>query len=204
MSIVVFAIYLLQIVLLFRLYYKYNLSKKGAFSLKKFLIMGLASFFIFISYNMAEVGFTAFFIPNYEQVYNLKWIDYFSAAIVAPITEEIIFREFIIEKLSNRYSFIITNLIQSLIFSALHMNIYLFLYFFMFGMIMGMVKKYMNIYCCIFIHILCNIVGLIGISLDIKGFEFPRLIYLFIGLLSISITLLIIWKMADTKWKAKI
>lgn len=200
MSMVAFTIYLLQIVLLFRLYYKYNLTKKSVFSLKKVLIMGLTSFFIFMSYNIAEFGFTMFFIPNYEQVYDLKWIDYFSIAIVAPFTEEIIFRGFIMKKLSNKYSFIIANLIQSLIFSVLHMNIYLFLYFFIFGIIMGMVNKYLNIYCCIFIHVLCNIFGLLGIRLDIISSDFPSIIFLFIGVFFIAITLVIILKMTDTKY----
>lgn len=160
--------------------------------------MGVTSFLIFISYNIAEAGFIMYFIPNYEQVYELKLIDYFSVAIVAPITEEIIFRGIILKKLSDKHSLIIANLIQSLIFSILHMNMYLFLFFLMFGMIMGMVKRNMNIYCCILIHVLCNTFGLLGISLDINIFEIPKILYLFIGLLFISFTIIIIWKMADT------
>ncbi|WP_442871763.1 lysostaphin resistance A-like protein [Anaerocolumna sp.] len=163
------------------------------------LVMGLTSFLIFISYNIAETGFIMYFIPNYEQVFELKSIDYFSIAIVAPISEEIIFRGFIMKKLSDKYSFIIANFIQSLIFSILHMNIDLFLFFLMFGMIMVMVKRNLNIYCCILIHVLCNTFGLLGISLDIKMFELPRILYLFMGLLFISFTFMIIWKTKDTK-----
>lgn len=157
-----------------------------------------SSILILISFTLSEEGLAGFFVRNHEQIHDLENIVMIIAAvIVAPITEELIFRGVFLDHLNKEHSFMVANMIQALIFGILHFDIYLLVFFIGFGLILGIIKKYMNIYCCILIHALSNGWALCTIIFKIQLPDISLYYYLLIGIIFFFLTVSILFKLKD-------
>lgn len=85
-----------------------------------------------------------------------------STAVLAPIAEEIIFRELMTRKLCRLFPFWFANLIQALAFGIYHLNIVQGIYAFFLGLILGYVAYRMkSIWASIMLHGIMNASGLV-------------------------------------------
>ncbi len=83
-------------------------------------------------------------------------------AIIAPISEEIIFRGVIMEKFRKNMTFFKANILQALLFGIYHMNIVQGTYAFIMGLFAGLVYyKLKSLYAVILLHMIINISGLL-------------------------------------------
>ncbi len=81
---------------------------------------------------------------------------YLSICIIAPILEEIYFRNFIMQTLSKNYSYRISNLIQATLFAIFHLEFTVFFPIFIYGYLLGKIRNKYGIYSSISLHILNN------------------------------------------------
>lgn len=85
-----------------------------------------------------------------------------STAVLAPLAEEIIFRELMTRKLCKVFPFWFTNIIQALVFGIYHMNIVQGIYAFFLGLLFGYVAYRMkSIWASIMLHGIVNASGLV-------------------------------------------
>ena len=85
-----------------------------------------------------------------------------STAVLAPIAEELIFRELMTKQLRQIFPFWIANLIQALAFGVYHMNIVQAVYAFFLGLLLGYVAYRMrSIKVSILLHSIVNASGLV-------------------------------------------
>lgn len=98
--------------------------------------------------------------------------------IIAPVTEELIFRAVILKKLNNALPFLWANLIQAAIFGIYHMNIIQGVYAFGLGIMMGYVtRRCKTILASILLHMAVN-----GSSYLLYLFPDHRITYLLLML----------------------
>ncbi len=85
-----------------------------------------------------------------------------STAILAPITEEIIFRELMTKKLCKLFPFWLVNIIQAAVFGIYHLNIVQAVYAFVLGLLLGYVAyRLKSIWASIMLHGAINASALI-------------------------------------------
>lgn len=115
-----------------------------------------------------------------------------STAILAPVAEEIIFRELMMKKLRQLFPFWFANIVQALVFGIYHMNIVQGIYAFLLGMLFGYVAYRMkSIWASIMLHGITNAAGLIiDIILPQALFESTNGMIIF-AILCSTITLLL-------------
>ncbi|MHB8127939.1 MAG: CPBP family intramembrane glutamic endopeptidase, partial [Mobilitalea sp.] len=84
--------------------------------------------------------------------------------ILAPITEELIFRGVILKKARGIMPFFVANIVQAALFALVHMNLVQAVYTFGGGLLTGYVAyKYKSILPSILLHMLSNLLGSIGL-----------------------------------------
>jgi len=85
-----------------------------------------------------------------------------STAVLAPIAEELIFRELMMKQLRQMFPFWLVNIIQALAFGVYHMNIVQGIYAFCLGLLFGYVAYRMrSIWASIMLHGIVNASGLV-------------------------------------------
>lgn len=115
--------------------------------------------------------------------------------IVAPITEEILFRGIMLKGLLKRYSTLKSILITSLLFGILHFNIYQFVAAFISGMLLGwLFTKTKSLVLCIIGHAAYNSIGFILgdlLKLEIKGYTLDGFQPIWFTLFGIAILIIV-------------
>lgn len=83
-------------------------------------------------------------------------------SIIAPISEEILFRGIILRRLQTKFSFYSSNIIQSFLFGMYHMNLIQGIYSFLLSLLFGYLQfKYKTVLSSILLHITINISSLL-------------------------------------------
>jgi len=124
------------------------------------------------------------------------WITILAVAIVAPITEEIVFRGFILSRLCRSMPPVVAATISSVIFGAAHGNWIWMAYAFVLGMILCYVAiKYHSIVASMVLHITFNLLGVIASNFeDVEAPVFVGLALLVVGLVGSVIIMVLINK----------
>lgn len=100
----------------------------------------------------------------------------FLLLIVAPLTEEILFRGIILKGLASRYSPMKAIIISSLLFSVLHLNPYQLFPAFVIGLLLGFLYlKVKSVLLCVLAHSLSNLQVVVASmpSVNIPGYSLP-------------------------------
>jgi membrane protease YdiL (CAAX protease family) len=120
---------------------------------------------------------------------------FITVAILAPISEELIFRGVIMKKAGSLVPFAAANLIQALLFGVAHMNIVQGVYAFAAGLVMGYTAhKFKSVKASMVLHILFNASSFIMIS---PTTEVMRYVYASAGAVLILIALLLISRVKE-------
>lgn len=91
------------------------------------------------------------------------WLLFAVAVIIGPIIEELMFRKFMIDRLS-RYGDLLAIIVSSVSFGLFHGNFYQFFYAAMFGFILGYIyTKTRNIKYSILMHMIINFLGSVAV-----------------------------------------
>ena len=124
------------------------------------------------------------------------WVTILAVAIVAPITEEIVFRGFILSRLRRSMPPIVAAIISSVIFGAAHGNWVWAAYAFVLGMILCYVAiKYRSIVASMVLHITFNLLGVIASNFeDLDAPDFVGLALLVVGLVGSAVIMVVINK----------
>ena len=122
-------------------------------------------------------------------------ISVISTAVLAPIVEELIFRELMSKQLRKLFPFWFANMIQALAFGIYHLNIVQGIYAFFIGLLFGYVAyRLKSIWASIMLHGIVNASGLVlGIILPDALFESTMGMFIFAvlcGTITILLTLL--------------
>lgn len=89
-------------------------------------------------------------------------ISFILIVIIAPLSEELIFRGIIFEKAKKGLSFLAANILQALLFGIMHGNIIQGIYTFILGLILGAIyTKRKSILAAIYLHFVINLSGVI-------------------------------------------
>lgn len=115
-----------------------------------------------------------------------------STAVLAPIAEELIFRELMMKQLRQMFPFWLANIIQALAFGVYHMNIIQGIYAFFLGLLFGYVASRMrSIWASIMLHGIVNASGLV-LDIILPGALFESTVGMIIfAVLCSTITLLL-------------
>jgi len=115
-----------------------------------------------------------------------------STAVLAPIAEELIFRELMMKQLRQMFPFWLANIIQALAFGVYHMNIVQGIYAFFLGLLFGYVASRMrSIWASIMLHGIVNASGLV-LDIILPGALFESTVGMIIfAVLCSTITLLL-------------
>ena len=115
-----------------------------------------------------------------------------STAVLAPIAEELIFRELMMKQLRQMFPFWFANIIQALAFGVYHMNIVQGIYAFFLGLLFGYVASRMrSIWASIMLHGIVNASGLV-LDIILPGALFESTVGMIIfAVLCSTITLLL-------------
>jgi hypothetical protein len=98
-------------------------------------------------------------------------------AIIAPISEELIFRGVILEKSKKVMPYAVANVFQAVLFGIYHMNLVQGIYAFAIGMFMGLVcLKLRSIYGAILLHIAINTGGILLNMVLNEGMDISNII----------------------------
>ena len=124
------------------------------------------------------------------------WITILAVAIVAPITEEIIFRGLILSRLRRGMPTVVAAIISSLIFAVAHGAWIWMAYAFVLGIVLCYVAiKYRSIVASMVLHIAFNLLGVIASSFEnLEAPDFVGLALLIIGLAGSVIIMIAIGK----------
>jgi uncharacterized protein len=112
------------------------------------------------------------YFANYGEL--LNWNSFESTVLVliylvliAPLSEEIIFRGVILEKAKKIMPVMVANLFQAILFGIYHMNIFQGIYGLVIGMFLGIVYiKFKSLYISIFLHIVISLSGFFLINIE--------------------------------------
>ena len=95
-------------------------------------------------------------------------ISLFQTCILAPVIEEILMRDYLLNGLSSSYGSIIALLVSSLLFALLHFNMVQTLSAFICGVILGLLYLQTgSIFCCILTHAGYNLISYITMILPL-------------------------------------
>lgn len=116
------------------------------------------------------------------------------AAILSPITEELVFRGVILKKANYIMPFYAANIVQALLFGLTHLNLIQFIYTFPIGIIFGYITiKYRSVIPSIFMHMLFNAFAvIIKTYKNSLGEPIEFSIWFFVGLTLIGVLLFIV------------
>lgn len=97
---------------------------------------------------------------------NNSWVTAIYVLFIGPVSEEVIFRGAIMDRLKIAFPFWVANLLQAALFGLYHMNLVQGIYAFLLGVVLGLVCQTVgSIYANILAHILFNatsyIIGLV-------------------------------------------
>lgn len=178
-------------------------KKVKVVSAKSIILLLLVS----VGFQAATTGLLELILPYFENLmedYNelmeqlddaSPWLNFFSVVILAPISEELIFRGVILKKASRFTSFTIANILQALCFGLFHMNIVQGLYAFAGGLAMGYVAyHYRTILASIVFHLFFN--GLSYIML-VPVSNLMKMIYIIGGIIITAFALVQVKKMSN-------
>ena len=125
-------------------------------------VIGLSNFIVDIVVSISPSSYSTYFdtivtlmetTPTYLLVIGV--------GIVAPITEELIFRGFVYSKLKYSFPIWAAILIQAFLFGIVHGNLIQFSYAFIIGIILGiLVYKSKSIYPAIILHVINNTISI--------------------------------------------
>ena len=160
-----------------RLQYRVPAPRPG---LVPFVLLTLAGFLIVLSELNNLMNYL---LPSLEPMYRemMRMLEeaplpavVLLLSIVAPVTEEILFRGVILEGLLERYDDQSAVIVSSLLFGAMHLNPSQFVYGTMLGLFLGyLYLSYRSVLPCILAHGLLNFVPVLLIrilGIDIPGF----------------------------------
>ncbi len=106
--------------------------------------------------------------------------------IIAPVTEELIFRGVILHRTSRYLTFLGANLLQAVLFGIYHFNIVQGIYAAILGFVLGLVcKKFGTVLASIFLHIAVNLSSYLMVFM-------PQNIFVIIGMTIIGAVLMIV------------
>lgn len=130
-----------------------------------------------VGYQVATTGFLDLILPYFEklaeeyselmkQLENANpWLTLFTVVILAPISEELIFRGVIMKKACRFTNFAVANFLQALLFGLFHMNIVQGVYAFAGGLAMGYVAyQYRTILASIVFHLFFNSISYVMLA----------------------------------------
>lgn len=215
------------IITIFILYYGYRKSQepfKICFAIKGFnplILLAIAVLFIGLQYN---VGFINIFIsavlpmPSwfeelFERVFddgNGFWSAFINVSIIAPITEESLFRGIIMHGLMRNYKSWYAILLSAILFSLFHMNPWQMTYTFFLGIVLGLLMiRTRSLPLCILAHSLNNFIVLLLITYpkEFEKFSFPDtpiLVKIILGFVAIAVGTTVIFLMTKKKRKSSI
>ncbi len=107
--------------------------------------------------------------------------------LIAPVSEELIFRGVILEKSKKIMPFAAANILQALLFGIYHMNLVQGIYAFVIGMFLGMVCiKFKSLYASILLHMIINLSGIFLELILTEEILNTPVIMVFIALLSLG------------------
>lgn len=188
-NLAVILLYSILIIWLYKTYSKTCIKNKYHInSIKEITFMIILSCAVFICFYISETGFISYFIPNYSSDTKLKAIEMINASILAPISEEILFRGIVLNQIMKKHSFLFANTIQAAIFAILHFDLRIFIFLFLAGIMLGIMCNYLNLYCSILIHSLKNLTNVILMTISIKFIELQKQEYLIMGIVFLIIT----------------
>lgn len=127
-----------------------------------FLLLGVGCQFFFSGVmNLIQPMFPEVFKDYGETVKGLLssnlWLVLFYTLIIAPISEELIFRGVTLYRASRVLPFFGANLLQAILFGIYHRNLVQGIYAAVMGFVLGLVyRRYHSIYAAIILHILIN------------------------------------------------
>lgn len=111
-----------------------------------------------------------------------------AAVIIAPITEELIFRGVILKKTSRVIPFLGANLLQAAIFGIYHRNIVQGIYGFVLGLVLGYVAyKFKTVVASIVLHMIINASSFLLTVLPNSNLVYIALFMVGAGLMAISL-----------------
>lgn len=170
------------------------------FTIKNILLL----LFISVGYQLAITGLMDVFLPYFEDLAEeyselmeqlesaSPLITFISVVILAPISEELIFRGVIFKKALSFTSFTVANIIQALFFGLFHMNIVQGVYAFAGGLAMGYVAyQFRTIKASILFHLFFNSISYVMIA---PFNMFMKILYIAVGMLITGFALLQIKK----------
>lgn len=124
-------------------------------------------------------------------------ITFFSVAVIAPITEELVFRGFMFERLRRRFSVGATVVITALVFSLVHFNATGLLSIFVMGLVLGLLRaKYNDLFACIAFHVVANSIALSG--LETLGIETKTIIIICSAVVFAVVTAFVVFNKRNT------
>ena len=171
-SIVTFGLPLIWAILFF-FWYRHltkneKVTKIKVFKLKNIIIIALVA----LGYQLATTGLMAFIMPYFPQLteqYTELMGDLFdlnpllvfiSVVILAPLSEEMIFRGVVMKKALGFTSFAVANIIQALCFAIFHGNLVQGVYTFFAGLAMGYIAyKFKTLVASIVFHMFFNVIS---------------------------------------------
>ena len=124
------------------------------------------------------------------------WITILAVAVVAPITEEIIFRGFMLSRLRRSMPTAVAAIISSLIFAVAHGALVWMAYAFVLGIVLCYVAtKYRSIVASMVLHIAFNLLGVIASNFEnLETSGFIVLALLIIGLAGSAVIIVVMGK----------
>lgn len=152
----------------FRIYLFRNITMKGIL-----LAIGCSILFFLLLDNFFDPIFESFF-PTSEADYQDMLLSlrqtpissFLRICLIAPITEEILMRGYILGGLFSKYGAVIALLVSALLFAYLHFNMVQTISALFCGIILGLIYlKTGSVFCCILSHFLYNTISTISFFL---------------------------------------
>lgn len=176
-------------IILFGLWYKRSYTKVNRVPLKE-VFAGKTVIWIILMGVGLQVGtalllyFVEFHKPEWFESYNElmqqlgggnSLLSFIAIVIIAPISEELIFRGVIFEKCKKVMPFLAANIFQALLFGIMHFNLIQGLYAFVLGILIGFVcNKRTSIIAAIMLHMIFNLSSIVlDVVLPVELLEMP-------------------------------
>lgn len=165
------------------------------------ILLGIGSqFFISGMLSIAQKYFSSLFADYAKQMEQLTNGNYFVVllllVIIAPVTEELVFRGVILHKTNRYISFVGANIIQAVLFGIYHMNIIQGIYAAIIGLVLGAVYyKFKSIFTSMFLHMVLNTSSFLIMLFPDNSMSY--FIFLFVGGILFVVTLYLL-KPSDT------
>ncbi len=156
-------------------------------------------FILSVGYSITTGGLLELILPNFEDVmekYNElmeivvtgnPFMIFVSTVILAPLSEEFIFRGIIMKKAMKFSSFMVANILQALLFGIFHLNIVQGIYAFGIGLGLGYVAyKFKSVWAAVLMHLFFN-----GLSfvIPVPAQQWILPVYVVVGIILIAVAL---------------